>query len=149
MLSLVYILCDSIYKDIGQFKSDLPISLFDSCSSFNQLYILFTSKVWRNLKEISTVSERMVYFILRVYYIFILRPSSIGRGERYKKMETLYIYFMDRCWETAESYRNFRFFFFTRKIYFLLTSNLLVIKTDYFFITFLSPSSDAIIGFEK
>ena len=39
MSSLVYILCDSICKDIGEFKSGLPISPFDFYS-INCIYYL-------------------------------------------------------------------------------------------------------------
>ena len=92
----------------------------------------------------------MVYFILRVYYIFILRPLSIGLGEQYKKMGTLSNSLVDG--ETLPNHIEiieFLSFFFTREIYFLLTSNLFVVKPGYFLIKLLCPFSDAIIGFEK
>jgi len=142
VLSLVYILCDSIYKDIGQFKSGLPISLFDFNCSFNQLYTLFRSEVGWNLKNYSKGASG--WFILFWYFY---SQTLINWMRTMKKM----IYFMGRCWETAESNRDCRIIilFFIRKIYFLLTSNLFVIKTEYFQIQFWCPFSNAIIGFKK
>ena len=83
MLSLVYILCDSIYKDIGQFKSDLPISPYDFYCSFNQLYILFRSKVGRNLKNSSKGASG--WFILFWGSIIFLFPDACQLDENNKK----------------------------------------------------------------
>ena len=137
----------SLFTNWLKFSDNLQIAWFDKLTL---TYILFSSKVWRNLKKFFTMSERLVYLILRVSYIFILRPSSIGRGEHYKNGNI--IYFIGRRWETAESHRNCRifiFFFFTRKICFLFTSNLFVLKAEYFLIKFWCPFSNVIIGFEK
>ena len=83
----------------------------------------------------------MVYSILKVYYIFIPRNSSIWTIKKMEKWSIL-----------AESNRNCRiiiFFFFIRNIYFLSTSNLFVIQTEYFLIKFWCPFFNAIIGFKK
>ena len=100
MLSLVYILCDSIYKDIGQFKSGLPISPFDFYCSFNQLYILFRSKVGRNLKNSSKGASG--WFILFWGSIIFLFPDARQLDEENnKKIEKLSI-----SWVVAEKLPN-------------------------------------------
>ena len=146
MLSLVYILCDSIFKDIGQFKSGFLIFPFDSYSSFNQLYILFASKVWRNLKKFFSERANDLFYFEGLSYFYSQTLVNWTRRTIHK-METLSISLVVA--EKLSNHIEIADFFFTRKFYFLLTLNLLVIKTEYFLITFLFPFSDAIIGFEK
>ena len=70
---LLKILCNSIFKDIWQFKSGLPIYTLN-------LSILFRSKVWWNLK-IPSRSERMVYFIWG-FIIFFYSQTLINWTRR-------------------------------------------------------------------
>ena len=149
MLSLVYILCDSIFKDIGQFKIGLPISPFESYSSFNQLYIYYlqvkSGGIWRISSQ--WASE---WFILWVYYIFILRPSSIGLGEQYKKWKYyLFHWSLLRNYRINRNCRCFIFFFFTRKIYFYRLQIFWLKKLNIFWLHFYLLFPMHSIGFAK
>ena len=83
MLNLVNILCDSIFKHLGQFKS-LPLQFYSSIDQFrfesiNKSHILLQVKcveIWKFLH-----SERMVYFLFNfggiLYILFLDHHHSL------------------------------------------------------------------------
>ena len=117
--------------------------------SINCRYILFRSKVWRNLKN--SPQGASGWFILTWGSIIFLFPDARQLGEENNiKNGKLSI-----LWVVVEKLQNhieiveLLYFFFIRKIYLLLTSNIFAIKTKYFLNKFWCPFSNVIIGFKK
>ena len=128
--------------DAMNFNRYLPI-----LQPISKLCLLFTSEVWRNKTILHRERENGLFCFEGLLYIF--SQSLVNRTRITKKNRN--VYFMGRCWATADHIEIVELlsFFPLEKSNFLLTSNLFVIKTEYFLNKFRCPFSYAIIGLEK